>query len=65
MADSVQLLPCCAQGWAFALPTFVFRLPYALLDAALWCLISYWAVGMDNSVRFLMYFFLMFLIEIW
>ncbi|GAB4820274.1 hypothetical protein N2152v2_007320 [Parachlorella kessleri] len=52
-------------GWAFALPTFVFRLPYAVLDAALWCLISYWAVGFDNSVRFLMYFFLMFLIEIW
>ncbi len=24
------------QGWCFALPTFLFRVPYALLDSTLW-----------------------------
>jgi hypothetical protein len=53
------------QGWCFALPAFVFRLPYALLDATLWSLITYWAVGFDNSWRFVIFWLLMFLTCAW
>lgn len=58
-------LPSHVQGWCFALPTFVFRVPYALLDASLWSLIIYWAVGFDNSVRYLMFWLLLVLVEVW
>lgn len=53
------------QGWCFALPTFLFRLPYALLDSTLWSLIVYWAVGFDNSWRFLVFWLFMFLTITW
>ena len=55
----------CLQGWCFAIPSFVFRLPYALLDATLWSLITYWAVGFDNSWRFLVFWLFMFLTCAW
>ena len=58
-------LPSCPQGWCFAIPSFVFRLPYALLDATLWSLITYWAVGFDNSWRFLVFWLFMFLTCAW
>lgn len=53
------------QGWCFAVPAFFFRLPYALLDATLWSLIVYWAVGFDNSWRFLVFWLFMFLTCAW
>lgn len=52
-------------GWCFAVPAFVFRLPYALLDATLWSLITYWAVGFDSSSRFLVFWMFMFLTCAW
>ncbi|EFN59720.1 hypothetical protein CHLNCDRAFT_133292 [Chlorella variabilis] len=52
-------------GWCFAVPAFVFRLPYALLDATLWSLITYWAVGFDNSWRFLIFWLFLFLTCAW
>ena len=53
------------QGWCFALPSFLFRLPYALLDATLWSLITYWAVGFDDSWRFLIFWLFMFITCAW
>lgn len=47
------------------MPAFVFRLPYALLDATLWSLITYWAVGFDNSWRFLIFWLFLFLTCAW
>ena len=58
-------LPPFSQGWCFALPNFLFRMPYALLDATLWSLITYWAVGFDNSWRFLVFWLFMFLTIAW
>ncbi|PSC69376.1 ATP-binding cassette transporter isoform B [Micractinium conductrix] len=52
-------------GWCFALPSFLFRLPYALLDATLWSLITYWAVGFDDSWRFLIFWLFMFITCAW
>lgn len=52
-------------GSAFALPSFLFRLPYCFFDALLWTLIVYWALGMSSSPRFFMYLFLMFLTAVW
>lgn len=53
-------------GSAFALPSFLWRVPYCMVDALLWSLISYFAIGLDPSAgRFFMFVFLMFLTAVW
>jgi ABC-type multidrug transport system ATPase subunit len=53
-------------GSAFALPAFLWRLPYCLIDAILWSSIMYFAVGLDpNAGRFFMFVLLMFLTAVW
>eukprot|EP00887_Chlorella_sp_A99_P000586 scaffold17.g586.t1 len=42
-------------GWCFALPAFVMRLPWAVMETSAWSLIVYFAVGFSSSVRFLMF----------
>lgn len=38
-------------GWAFALPTFLLRVPYSFVEATMWTHLVYWLVGFDPSVR--------------
>lgn len=38
-------------GWCFAVPAFIFRLPFCFVDATLWSCIAYFAVGFDVSSR--------------
>lgn len=38
-------------GWAFAVPTFLLRVPFCLLESTLWTMLVYWIVGFDPSVR--------------
>lgn len=38
-------------GWCFALPNFVLRLPYSLLEATLWWVLVYWIVGFSPDIR--------------
>lgn len=52
-------------GWSFAIPTFLLRVPFCLIEATLWTNIVYWLVGFDPSVRFLMFWLIMFLINVW
>jgi ABC-type multidrug transport system permease subunit len=53
-------------GWAFAAPTFLLRLPYSLLESALWSVLVYWIVGFDPSAgHFFMFWLLLFLINAW
>ncbi|KAL4524950.1 hypothetical protein Ndes2526A_g07047 [Nannochloris sp. 'desiccata'] len=53
-------------GSAFALPAFLWRLPYCLVDAVLWSGIMYFAVGLDYNVgRFFIFVFIMFLTAVW
>ncbi len=33
------------QVWAFVLPVTLLRLPYSLMEAVIWAVITYWAVG--------------------
>ncbi|GAB4850125.1 transcription factor [Ancistrocladus abbreviatus] len=37
-------------SWAYALPNWILRIPTALADAALWVLITYYAIGYDPNV---------------
>lgn len=53
-------------GSAFALPAFLWRVPYCAVDAILWSCIAYFAIGLDASAgRFFMFVFLMFLTAVW
>ncbi|KAL4447582.1 hypothetical protein ABPG75_004801 [Micractinium tetrahymenae] len=52
-------------GWCFAIPTFVTRIPYSFLEATIWTMMVYWIVGFSPSVRFLMFWFQLFLINVW
>lgn len=53
-------------GSAFALPAFLWRVPYCMVDAILWSVIMYFAVGLDaDAGRFFMFVLLMFLTAIW
>lgn len=52
-------------GWCFALPTFVTRVPYSLLEATIWTVLVYWIVGFSPTVRFLMFWLQLFLINVW
>ncbi|KAL4419611.1 hypothetical protein ABPG77_001665 [Micractinium sp. CCAP 211/92] len=52
-------------GWCFAIPTFVTRIPYSFLEATIWTMLVYWIVGFSPNVRFLMFWFQLFLINIW
>ena len=33
--------------WAFALPVTLLRLPYSLVESALWSAMLYWIIGFD------------------
>lgn len=53
-------------GSAFALPAFIWRIPYCMVDAILWSAIMYFLVGLDPNVgRYFMFMFLMFLTAAW
>ena len=53
-------------GSAFAIPSFLWRVPYCMIDAIVWSVIMYFAVGLDPSAgRFFMFVFLMFLTAVW
>jgi hypothetical protein len=52
-------------GWSFAVPTFFLRVPFSFIEATLWTNIVYWLVGFNPSVRFLMFWLIMFLINVW
>ncbi|KAL6780792.1 hypothetical protein ACKKBF_B11655 [Auxenochlorella protothecoides x Auxenochlorella symbiontica] len=52
-------------GWCFAVPAFIFRLPFCFVDATLWSCIAYFAVGFDVSSRFFVFWLLMFLTCAW
>lgn len=53
-------------GSAFAIPAFLWRVPYCAIDAILWSVIMYFATGLDlNAGRFFMFVFLMFLTAVW
>ncbi len=38
-------------AWCFAVPTFILRIPYSVLEATLWGSLVYWLVGFDFSIR--------------
>lgn len=42
-------------GWCFAIPAFILRLPWAVVECTLWACIVYFAVGFSTSTRFLMF----------
>lgn len=50
-------------GWCFALPAFVMRLPWAVMETSAWSLIVYFAVGFSSSVRFLMFWLQLFVVN--
>ncbi|KAK2076468.1 hypothetical protein QBZ16_000993 [Prototheca wickerhamii] len=52
-------------GWCFALPTYLFRLPFALVDATLWSCIVYFAPSFDRSSRFFVFWLIMFIAVAW
>lgn len=52
-------------GWTFAVPAVLLRAPYSLLEATIWSAVVYWLVGFDSSSRFLIFWFLLFLTNLW
>lgn len=52
-------------GFLFAIPAFCLRLPYSLMESTLWTMVVYWIVGFSPSVRFLVFWAIMFLINAW
>ncbi|GAB4817617.1 hypothetical protein N2152v2_004663 [Parachlorella kessleri] len=52
-------------GWCFAVPAFLLRVPFGLVEATLWTYIVYFIVGFSGTVRVLMFWFLLFLQNIW
>eukprot|EP00887_Chlorella_sp_A99_P000995 scaffold5.g995.t1 len=38
-------------GWAFAIPTFVMRIPWSFVESTIWTNMVYWLVGFSPSVR--------------
>ena len=52
-------------GWTFAVAVALLRVPYSFLEATIWTNIVYWLVGFNASTRFLMFWAIMSLINLW
>lgn len=37
-------------SWAYALPTWILKIPVSFLEVAVWMLISYYAIGFDPNM---------------
>ncbi|CAK0748752.1 hypothetical protein CVIRNUC_001857 [Coccomyxa viridis] len=49
-------------SWAFALPVTLLRLPYSLVESALWSAMLYWIIGFDpDAGRYFTFFLVCFL----
>ncbi|XP_004506880.1 pleiotropic drug resistance protein 1-like [Cicer arietinum] len=51
-------------AWAYAIPTWVIRIPVTLIEASIWVIITYYPIGFDSNVwRCLKQFLLLLLIN--
>lgn len=37
-------------AWAYAIPTWVIRIPVTLIEASIWVIITYYPIGFDSNV---------------
>lgn len=52
-------------AWTFAVSTFLIRVPFCFIESAIWTNIVYWIVGFTPTVRYLMFWGIIFLINVW
>ncbi|KAI7754530.1 hypothetical protein M8C21_028900 [Ambrosia artemisiifolia] len=51
-------------SWAYALPSWIIKIPVSFLEAAVWTILTYYVVGFDpNVTRFLKHYLLLFLVN--
>ncbi|KAG9131352.1 hypothetical protein Leryth_006173 [Lithospermum erythrorhizon] len=49
-------------AWAYALPTWILKIPISFVEAALWIALTYYEIGLDpNIIRFLKHYLLLLL----
>ncbi|KAK2076469.1 hypothetical protein QBZ16_000994 [Prototheca wickerhamii] len=52
-------------GWCFAVPSFLFRVPFCFVDGTLWSCIVYFAIGFSRSSRFFVFWLILVLTSVW
>lgn len=52
-------------AWTFAVSTFFIRVPFCFIESTIWTNIVYWIVGFTPTVRYLMFWGIIFLINVW
>ncbi|KAM0034718.1 putative ABC-type xenobiotic transporter [Helianthus debilis subsp. tardiflorus] len=51
-------------SWAYALPSWIIKIPVSFLEAAVWTIFTYYVIGFDpNVTRFLKYYLLLLLVN--
>ncbi|KAG9129438.1 hypothetical protein Leryth_023971 [Lithospermum erythrorhizon] len=51
-------------SWAYALPTWILKIPISLVEAVVWVVLTYYEIGLDpNITRFLKHYLLLLLVH--
>ncbi|PWA73279.1 pleiotropic drug resistance protein 1 [Artemisia annua] len=51
-------------SWAYAIPSWIMKIPVSFVEAAVWTILTYYVMGFDpNVTRFFKYFFILMLVN--
>jgi ABC-type multidrug transport system ATPase subunit/ABC-type multidrug transport system permease subunit len=51
-------------SWAYAIPSWIMKIPVSIVEAAVWTILTYYVMGFDpNVTRFFKYFFILMLVN--